>query len=48
VVRDADVVATRVRELGADGVVRTRRWFTSFGCCGVEDPWADLVALDLA
>jgi hypothetical protein len=36
-----------VSELGPDGVQRTRRWFTSFGCCGVEDPRADLVTLDL-
>ncbi len=42
---DPDVVAARVRELGADAVARTRSWFRSFGCCGVEDPWADLVAL---
>ena len=46
--RDATHVADRVRALGPDGVARTRRWFTSFGCCGVEDPWADLVALALA
>ncbi|GAA1919771.1 hypothetical protein [Nocardioides marmoribigeumensis] len=46
--RDAEVVAERVRGLGADGVARTRRWFTSFGCCGVEDPWHDLVSLGLA
>ena len=46
--QDPAVVAARVRDLGPETVQRTRRWFTSFGCCGVEDPWADLVALGLA
>jgi hypothetical protein len=45
--RDPSAVADRVRGLGPDGVLRTRRWFTSFGCCGVEDPWSDLVDLGL-
>ncbi len=45
---DSSVVAAEIRALGGDGVQRTRRWFTSFGCCGVEDPWSDLVALSLA
>jgi hypothetical protein len=45
--RDTGTVADRVRALGSDGVQRTRRWFTSFGCCGVEDPWNDLTSLSL-
>ena len=45
--RDAGAVAARVREIGGDALVRARRWFTSFGCCGVTDPWQDLVALGL-
>jgi hypothetical protein len=45
--QDRSAVADRVRALGADGVSRTRRWFVSFGCCGVEDPWQDLVDLGL-
>jgi hypothetical protein len=28
-------------------VVRARRWFTSFGTCSVDEPLADLLALDL-
>ena len=40
-------VARVVRELGGEALVRARRWFTSFGCCGVTDPWDDLVALGL-
>ena len=31
----------------ADTLVRTRRWFTSFGSCSVTDPRDDLVALGL-
>jgi hypothetical protein len=46
--QDPSAVADRVGALGADGVSRTRRWFSSFGCCGVEDPWRDLVELGLA
>ncbi len=46
--RDPATVSDRVRALGADGVQRTRRWFTSFGCCGVADPWRDLLTLSLA
>ena len=45
---DGAALADQVRRLGPDGVLRTRRWFTSFGCCGVEDPWDDLVRLRLA
>jgi hypothetical protein len=30
-----------------EDVVRGRRWFTSFGTCSVDDPLADLLALDL-
>jgi hypothetical protein len=44
--RDPEAVAGRVRGLG-DAAARTRRWFTSFGCCGVADPWSDLVRLAL-
>jgi hypothetical protein len=41
------VVVDRLREAGGDALVRARRWFTSFGCCGVRDPYDDLVALSL-
>jgi hypothetical protein len=44
---DPRVVVSRLSEAGSDGLVRARRWFTSFGCCGVRDPYDDLVALSL-
>lgn len=40
-------VVGRVRDLGGDGLTGARRWFTSFGCCGVLDPLGDLVGLGL-
>jgi hypothetical protein len=45
--RDSGIVVARLRELGSDTLARTRRWFTSFGCCGVTEPFDDLVALGL-
>ena len=45
--QDRDVVASRVREVGSETLARTRRWFASFGCCGVQDPLEDLVTLGL-
>jgi hypothetical protein len=45
--RDPQAVVQRLAEVGSDGLVRARRWFTSFGCCGVRDPYDDLVALSL-
>ncbi len=44
---DADALLARLDDLGHDALLRTRRWFTSFGCCGVEDPYGDLVDLGL-
>jgi len=45
--QDRDALLARVHECGSDALVRARRWFTSFGCCGVTDPFDDLVALGL-
>ena len=45
--QDRSAVVARVRDVGSDSLVRARRWFTSFGCCGVQDPLADLVDLGL-
>jgi hypothetical protein len=45
--QDASVVVARLEELGSEALVRARRWFMSFGCCGVTDPYDDLVALGL-
>jgi hypothetical protein len=44
---DSSAVVARVVEVGSDGLVRARRWFTSFGCCGVQDPLEELVDLGL-
>ena len=45
--RDAGVLVERLHALGSESLVRARRWFTSFGCCGVTDPYDDLIRLDL-
>lgn len=45
--QDPAAVVARLGEAGGDALVRARRWFTSFGCCGVRDPLDDLVALGL-
>ncbi len=45
--QDADTVVARLTDVGSEGLVRARRWFTSFGCCGVRDPYDDLVSLSL-
>ncbi len=44
---DPAVVLARLAEVGEDALGRTRRWFASFGCCGVHDPLEDLVELGL-
>lgn len=38
--------ATRLA-VTAEDVAQARRWFTSFGTCSVDEPLADLLALDL-
>ena len=45
--RAADPLFARWQEWGDDLVAGTRRWFTSFGSCSVNDPWEDLVELGL-
>jgi hypothetical protein len=44
--RDPGTVATAARAAATD-LTSARRWFTSFGCCAVADPLADLLSLDL-
>jgi hypothetical protein len=46
-VRDAQALADEVRSWSDDDGVAVRSSFTSFGCCGVEDPIADLITLGL-
>jgi hypothetical protein len=45
--QDADRVLERLRAVGADALVRTRQWFTSFGCCAVKDPLHDLQGMGI-
>ena len=45
--RDPQALVVRARDLGSETLARTRRWFTSFGCCGVLDPLEDLLDLGL-
>jgi hypothetical protein len=44
---DPEAVTAALDETGGDALVRTRRWFTSFGSCSVLDPLEDLVELGL-
>jgi hypothetical protein len=45
--RDVQALADEVRSWSADDAVAVRSMFTSFGCCGVEDPIQDLLDLGL-
>ncbi|HWD81328.1 MAG TPA: hypothetical protein VG497_20680 [Kribbella sp.] len=45
--RDGDVLAARARELTDDQAASTRRWFTSFGSCSIDEPLHDLTTLRL-
>lgn len=46
-IQDTAVLLARAQELADVRLVAARRWFVSFGCCGVEEPVADLVELGL-
>ncbi|MGZ0148020.1 hypothetical protein ACXJJ3_13195 [Kribbella sp. WER1] len=45
--RDGEALAARARELPEDQAKSTRRWFTSFGSCSIEEPVTDLTSLGL-
>ncbi|MFI7061549.1 hypothetical protein ACIBL3_11235 [Kribbella sp. NPDC050124] len=45
--RDAEQLAARASELSDDQAASTRRWFTSFGSCSIEEPRHDLTTLKL-
>ncbi|MEI8407822.1 MULTISPECIES: hypothetical protein [unclassified Kribbella] len=45
--RNGDDLATRAGELSEDQAAGTRRWFTSFGSCSIDEPRHDLNALKL-
>lgn len=46
-IRDGSSLAQTVHGWSLEQVAAVRRTFVSFGCCGVEDPLHDLVALGL-
>lgn len=46
-IRDPAVLLSHLNEPAGVRLVAARRWFVSFGCCGVEEPVADLVDLGL-
>jgi hypothetical protein len=45
--RDGEALAAKASELSEDQAIGTRRWFTSFGSCSVDEPHHDLTALGL-
>ncbi len=45
--RDGDALGARAGELTEDQAAGTRRWFTSFGSCSIDEPRHDLIALKL-
>ncbi|MEU8222103.1 hypothetical protein [Kribbella sp. NPDC048915] len=45
--RSGETLAARARELSDDQAASTRRWFTSFGSCSIDEPHTDLTTLRL-
>jgi hypothetical protein len=45
--RDGALLAKRLRALADTAVARARRSFCSFGTCSIDEPLADLRALEL-
>ena len=45
--RDGETLAAKARELTEEQAAGTRRWFTSFGSCSIDEPRHDLTALGL-
>ncbi len=45
--RDGERLAAQARELSEDQAAGTRRWFTSFGSCSIDEPRHDLTTLKL-
>jgi hypothetical protein len=44
---DGEALAAKASELSEDQALSTRRWFTSFGSCSIDEPHHDLTALGL-
>jgi hypothetical protein len=45
--RDGETLAAKAAELSEEQAAGTRRWFTSFGSCSIDEPRHDLTALGL-
>jgi hypothetical protein len=45
--RDGKTLAAKASELTEEQAASTRRWFTSFGSCSIDEPRQDLIALGL-
>ncbi len=45
--RDGEALAAKAAELSDDQAIGTRKWFTSFGSCSIDEPRHDLTALKL-
>jgi hypothetical protein len=45
--RDGETLAERARALSDEQAASTRRWFTSFGSCSIDEPRTDLMTLRL-
>ena len=45
--RDGESLAAKAAQLSEDQAVSTRRWFTSFGSCSIDEPRHDLTNLGL-
>ena len=45
--RDGETLAAQARKLSEDQATGTRRWFTSFGSCSIDEPRHDLSYLGL-
>jgi hypothetical protein len=45
--RDGETLAAKARDLSDQQAQSTRRWFTSYGSCSIDEPYADLKSLGL-
>ncbi|ONI75646.1 hypothetical protein BWI15_07370 [Kribbella sp. ALI-6-A] len=45
--RDGETLAAKARDVSEQQAESTRRWFTSYGSCSIDEPYADLLALGL-
>jgi hypothetical protein len=45
--RDGETLAAKARDVSEQQAESARRWFTSYGSCSIDEPYADLKALGL-